>query len=111
MLNLELIKNVLIISVAGSIITTAIVQRIKESFTFKKSSKLVIVSFIVSMVLGTLFSLSFSDATFINSLWAGLISFLGADAIYKAFEDKIFKTFNEIVEEKSTKINEENIIK
>ena len=46
---------------SSGIITTAFVQKIKESFKFKKSSRLVIVSFLVSMILGFLFALSFSD--------------------------------------------------
>ena len=32
----------------------------------------------------------------INSIWVGLITWIGADAIYKSFEDKIFKRFNDI---------------
>ena len=45
MLNLELIKNLLIFSVASSMITTTLVQKIKESFNFKKSSSIITVSF------------------------------------------------------------------
>ncbi len=92
-MNIDLIKEVLIIAVSSSIISTALVQKIKEGFNFKKSSKIIIVSFILSMIVGSLFSLSFTDLTIVNSLWVGLISFIGADVIYKAFEDKIFKSY------------------
>ena len=98
MLNLDLIKEVLMVAMASSVITTSLVQKIKESFTFKKSNRLVIVSFIVSMIVGTLFALSFSDSNLIEALWVGLVSFIGADALYKAFEDKIFKSFSDIVD-------------
>lgn len=111
MLNMDLIKNVLIIAIASSIITTATVQKIKESIEFKKSNRLVIVSFIVSMIVGTLFSLSFSELNIINSLWVGLFSFIGADAIYKSLEDKIFTPFSKIHEENVVKIPIENEIK
>lgn len=111
MLNIELIKNVLIIAMASSIITTAFVQKIKEAIEFKKSSRLVIVSFIVSMVVGTLFALTYGNVDLVNSLWIGFFSFIGADAIYKAFEDKMFKPFSEIYEKEKTEIPKENIIK
>lgn len=111
MLNLDLIQQVLIVAMASSIITTAFVQKIKESFTFKKSNRLVIVSFVVSMILGTLFSASFSDMTLVYCIWSGFVSFIGADAIYKMFEDKIFKPFSKIVEDTKLMVEEENIIK
>ena len=95
-MNFELLKNVLIIAIGSSIITTALVQKIKEGFGFKSSKKIILVSFGVSMIIGTLFSLSFTELTIINSLWVGLISFIGADTIYKAFEDKIFKSFGKL---------------
>lgn len=111
MLNLDLIKNVLIVAMASSVITTAFVQKIKEAFKFKKSSHVVIVSFFVSMTIGTLFALSYADINLNYSLWAGFVSFLGADTIYKMFEDKIFKPFSKIVEESKTIVKKENIIK
>lgn len=111
MLNFDLIKNLLVIALASSIITTAFVQRIKETINFKKSNRLVIVSFITSMILGTLFSLSFSDVNLINSLWVGLISFLGADMIYKMFEDKIFAPFSAIYNEDVVEVPKENEIR
>lgn len=92
-MNIDLIKEVLIVAVSSSIISTALVQKIKEGFNFKKSTKIIIVSFILSMIIGSLFSLSFTELSLVNSLWVGLISFIGADAIYKAFEDKIFKSY------------------
>ena len=92
-MNIDLIKEVLIVAVSSSIISTALVQKIKEGFNFKKSTKIIIVSFILSMIMGSLFSLSFTELSIVNSLWVGLISFIGADAIYKAFEDKIFKSY------------------
>lgn len=110
MLNLDLIKNILIIAIASSVITTAFVQKVKETIEFKKSNRLVIISFVVSMVLGTLFALSFSDINLINALWVGLVSFIGADTIYKLFEEKLFKPFGEIYKKETIEIPKENII-
>ena len=95
-MDLELIKQVLIIAVSSSIISTSLTQKIKEGFKFKKSKTIVLVSFVVSMIIGVFFSLSFTGLSLVNSLWVGLVSFIGADMIYKAFEDKIFKSFSNL---------------
>ena len=70
------------------------IQKIKEQLKNKKA--LFIVSLIVSIVIGTLFSLSFADLSLINSIWVGLVTWIGADALYKTFEDKIFTKFSDI---------------
>ncbi len=96
MLNITLIKNVLIIAIASSIISTSLIQQLKESKMCKDKGKIPIQNFIISMIIGTLFSLTFSTISIKYALWVGLISFIGADTIYKAFEDKIFKSFSSI---------------
>ena len=95
-MNVDLLKQVCIVAVAGSIFTTATVQQIKNGMNFKKSKTLVWVSFVVSMLLGTTFAICFSNLTIVYSLWAGLTTWLGAEAIYKSLEDKIFKPYSEI---------------
>ncbi len=95
-MNTELLKQVCSVAVAGSIFTTATVQQIKSGINLKKSKTLVWISLIVSMLLGTSFALCFSDLNIINSLWAGFTTWLGAEAIYTALEDKIFKPYSEI---------------
>lgn len=96
MLDITLIKSVLIIAMASSIISTSLTQKLKETLTYKQKGKLPIKCFLISMIIGTLFSLSFSDISLKYALWVGLISFIGADAIYKTFEDKIFKSFSSL---------------
>ena len=51
---------------------------------------------ISSVTIGITFALSFTKLSVINAIWVGLITWLGADAIYKSFEDKIFKKFSDI---------------
>ena len=99
MLNFDLIKNILVVAIGSSVITTAIVQKIKETMSTKKYIGLI--SLGVSMVIGTLFAYFFSDLSLISCLWVGLCSWLGADTLYKTFEDKLFTPFkkmNEVVE-------------
>ena len=94
MLDVTLLKNVLIVAISSSIISTSLVQLIKEATLSKKF--ILIISFIISMIIGVLFSLTFTDLNIIDSLWVGLISFIGADTIYKTFEDKIFSSLSSL---------------
>lgn len=93
-MNLEIIKQILIVSIAASIVSTATIQKIKEQLKSKKS--LFFTSLISSITIGITFALSFTELSIINSIWVGLITWIGADAIYKSFEDKIFKKFSDI---------------
>ena len=93
-MNIELIKALLLVAVLSSIISTSFIQKIKTISLIKCSDCLVYISFLVSMSFGMLFTLSFTNYTLVESLWVGLFSFIGADSLYKAFEDKLFKSFN-----------------
>lgn len=93
-MELELIKQILIVSIAASIISTATIQKIKEQLKSKKW--LFFTGLISSVTIGITFALSFTELSMINSIWVGLITWIGSDAIYKSFEDKIFKRFNDI---------------
>ena len=87
MFKIYYLKELLLASITLSIITCSFIQRTKILLT---NSKLIIIySFIVNIIVGILFSLSFTDISFPNSLWIGLFSFLGADSIYKSLEGKI----------------------
>lgn len=93
-MNLEIIKQILIVSIAASIVSTATIQKIKEQLKSKKW--LFFISLVISIGIGIFFTLSFTELSIINSIWVGLITWLGADAIYKSFEDKIFKKYSDI---------------
>lgn len=95
-MDMELLKLVLIVAIGGGTITTALVQKIKESFNFKNSKILILVNFIISMIVGTFFAKTFSELTLVNCIWVGLITFIGADVIYQSLEDKIFTKFSDI---------------
>lgn len=95
-MNIDLIKILLVISCASSILSSAFIQKIKCITLIKSSSYLIYISFLISMIFGVVFTLSFTDYDIINALWVGLFSFLGADSLYKAFEDKIFMSYSNI---------------
>lgn len=111
MINIELLKSILIVGISSSVITTSIVQKIKEQLKTKKY--ITLISFITSMIIGTLFSKNFSNINWIYSIWAGLFSFIGADTLYLTFEEKIFKRFsdyNEVIEiERPNETQVENV--
>lgn len=92
-MNVGLLKELLLIAVSSSIISTFFVQKIKCASLIKCSECLIYISFLISMSFGILFTLSFTDYKLIDSLWVGLFSFIGADSLYKALEDKLFTSF------------------
>ena len=96
MLDFNLIKNILIVAIASGCVTTLTVQKIKEQIT--KKQWLFIISFLVSMIIGTLFAKSFSDANWLYCVWGGFFTWINASLLYSAFEDKIFKPFSKMQE-------------
>lgn len=95
-MNIDLIKTLLIIAMASSILSTAFVQKFKSISLIKCSSCLIYISFVISMIFGIVFTLSFTTHNIVDALWVGLFSFLGADSLYKAFENKLFTSYSEI---------------
>ena len=107
MLNLNYLQKILAISIALSAITCTFIQKTKKHF--KKSKFITLYSFIVNIIIGLLFCITFTDITFPTSLWFGLFSFLGADTIYKTLEGKI-APYSKITSKKEEIIPDENII-
>ena len=105
MLNWSLLQSILVIAITCSSVIVLFIQKTKK---FCINSKYVpIYSFIVNMVLGFLFSQSFSDISYINSVWAGFFSFLGADTIYKSLEGNL-ASYGDLTEENNNVIEEES---
>lgn len=107
MLKLEYLKQLLITAMALSVITCAFIQKTKCHF--KGSKYLTLYSFLVNMLVGIIFCMTFTDISFPTSLWIGLFSFLGADTLYKSLEGKL-SSYKDIVSKKKVTIPIENII-
>ena len=103
-MDFDFLKNILVIAITSGTITTLLVQKIKEGIDITDSKIVLLISFIVSILLGRLFAISFADLDIINALWVGLFSFIGADIIYNTLKDKVFDSLTKINEDK------ENII-
>lgn len=106
-MNVDLLQKLLVIAITVSVIVCAFVQKTKGLF---KSSKVISVySFIVNMILGVLFCITFTDVSIDKGAWVGFFSFVGADTLYKSLEGKL-KSHADLIEKKSITIPEENII-
>ena len=103
MLDLTLLKNLLIVSIACSTITLAFIQKTKK---FLPNSKLIIIySLIVNLGFSYIFCLTFTNINWIESLWVGLFSFLGADTLYVTLEGKL-ASYTEIINGNSSNNND-----
>ena len=93
-MNLEIIKQILIVGISASIFSTSIIQKVKEQLKSKKW--LFLISLVISIGIGIFFTLTFTELDLVNSIWVGITTYVGADTIYLAFEDKVFKKFSDI---------------
>ena len=107
MFNIEYLKSLLIISIVLSVITCTLIQKTKG--LLKSSKWIAPYSFLINMIIGILFCITFTNISFFHSLWIGFFSFLGADSIYKTLEGKI-QSYKDILPKKEIILKEENII-
>ena len=107
MFHIEYLQEFLIIGIALSTITCALVQKTKIIFT--NSKYIVFYSLFINLVVGIVFCLTFTDISLPTSLWIGFFSFIGADSIYKTLEGKI-SSYSDILNRKSITISKDNII-
>lgn len=94
-LNWDMLQELLIVAIACSTVTVAFIQKTKKFC--KKKKWVTSYSFLVNMVLGFLFSKTFTSLSNIQSLWVGFFSFIGADTIYRNLEGKL-TTYTELRE-------------
>ena len=102
MLDWYLLQVILVIAIACSTITVAFIQKTKK---FCRNSRCVtLYSFIVNMLFGYFFSMTFASIDYVKSLWVGLFSFIGADTIYRNLEGKL-SSYSDLVIRKPTDNN------
>lgn len=94
MLDFDLLKNILVISIASGVVVTLMVQKIKE--IVNKKIYIFLANMLCSAILGTLFAKFFSSASWIYSAWCGFFTFIDADLLYKMLEDKVFTSFKDM---------------
>ena len=107
-MDLDLIKQILVVAMASSIVSTATIQKVKGAL--KNKTLLYVLALVISFAIGALFALSFSNLDIKNALWVGLITWVGADAIYQAFEDKIFTSFSDMNSNNEVNIDRDDVV-
>ncbi len=107
MFNFDYLKELLLIAIALSTITCTFIQKTK--FLFKSSKFITLYSFIVNILVGIIFSVTFTSISFPNSIWIGVFAFLGADSIYKSLEGKL-ASYSSISNKNTIEIEKDNII-
>ena len=90
----SILKDLLITAAISSSICVLFIQKTKH--IFPSSKWIPYYSFILDMIVAVLFCLSFTNISFLFSLWCGLFSYIGADTLYKALEGKL-PSYSEIV--------------
>ena len=102
MLNVDLVKNLLIIAMVVSTITVIFIQKTKR---FLPSSKIIpLYGLFINIICGYLFCNTFANnVTTIESIWVGLFSFLGADTIYITLDGKL-AAYSQITDNKDNDI-------
>ncbi len=98
-MNVELITQILVLAITSSLVSTQLIQRLKENFQITNKTLLAICSCIVSFATGFFFTVSFSKLGKDNACWVGVITYAGADIIYQNFKDKLnLKSISELKE-------------
>lgn len=95
-----LLVDLLVVSLAFSVILTTLIQKFKSLSFIKKSWQVWLLNFLFSFALGIPFGMTFYDLNVKEGIWVGLFSFIGASSIYE-----ILKTQN-IINYKPTSISD-----
>lgn len=81
----DMLVRIICISLLCSIIQTAFLQKIKELPIVQKGWMTWGANFLLSFILGELFSIYFFAMDVYGGAWVGLITFVGASSIYEGF--------------------------
>ncbi len=84
----QLLIDLLIVSIAFSVILMALIQKFKSVSFIKKSWQVWILNLFFSFVIGIPFGMTFYNLDWKNGLWVGLFSFIGASSIYEALKQQ-----------------------
>lgn len=103
----DLIKFICMVAIGSSVVSTPTIQKIKEMLKSKKYLNLI--AFLTSFIIGELFTISFTDLGWIYGLWVGFFTWLGAEGIYQAFENKLFTPFGEMNKDDEIIIDRDDI--
>ncbi len=113
MINFDNLYELIKISFITGSIGTLFVQKIKCNAWIKNDCIVVFISFFVSLLLGTFFTITFTNFPFKYALWVGVFSFVEAEALFNILKKTLnLKTYKESLKEKISEapIEEEQIL-
>lgn len=84
--------DLLVISVTFSMVSMVFIQKCKTMKFVNKNWQVCLINFIFSFGVGIPFANVFYNISWIDAIWVGLFSFVGAPAIYDALKNQ--KIFN-----------------
>ena len=86
-MNSDMVFELLFVSMWASVISTQLIQKIKNIFKFGKMFNNII-SLFISFIIGFGYSYSFYSEKLTYCLWIGLFTLVGAENLYKIFNKK-----------------------
>ena len=85
---MDLLYNLLSISIVFSVILMTLIQKIKTLSFVKKSWQIWIFNLILSFSIGIPFAITFYDVSLTDGIWVGLFSFIGAPTLYDVLQNQ-----------------------
>lgn len=82
-MNSEIILELISVSLIASVISSQLIQKIKETFNLGSLFNSII-SIFISFGVGFSYSYSFYSDNILYSIWIGLFTLIGAEGLYKA---------------------------
>lgn len=86
-MNSEIILELISVSLIASVISSQLIQKIKETFNLGSLFNSII-SIFISFAVGFSYSYSFYSDNILYSIWIGLFTLIGAEGLYKALSGK-----------------------
>ena len=106
--NFETFYELLRLSLISGAISTLFVQKIKFHL-LKNDCVTVLASFIISLLIGTSFALTFTEYTLKYVIWVGVFTFVGAEAIFNLLKKTTnIKTLENIKKEGENNARQDN---
>ena len=84
-MNNEILLEILESSIIASVISSQVIQKIKETFPLSKLF-INIMSIFISFIIGTCYGLTFYSSNLLYAVWIGLFTLIEARGLYKMFK-------------------------
>lgn len=90
----SLLLELLSVSITFSVILMAVIQKLKSFSCITKPCHVMFLDILLAFLIGVPFSITFYSINWIEGLWVGLFSFVGASSIYEALKKQNIINYN-----------------